>query len=210
MLVRVRPRAVILDIMLPGKDSWTFLTALKENEATRDIPILIVSAVEDQRKGLALGADVYKLKPITSDWLLTELTRLIMDPSNLHILIIDDEEMSRYILKRYLAGIKCKISEAVSGTEGLRKAREERPQIIFLDLSMAEMGGGEVLENLTANPITQDIPVIINTNKILKEDELTWFHTRVRTVLSKRTLSRDLIENLVQDVVKNQSVVGAT
>jgi signal transduction histidine kinase/CheY-like chemotaxis protein len=205
MLLRVRPRAIILDIMLPGKDAWSFLATLKEEEAIRDVPVLVISTVDDPHKGLALGADAYKMKPATREWLLAELARLTVQQHEPRILIIDDEEVSRYILKQYLNGTICTISEASSGTEGLQKAREERPQVIFLDLTMPEGDGRVVLEKLTTDPATQDIPVIINTNKTLSEDELAWFHSRARAVLSKSALSREIVVELVQTIVQGRS-----
>ena len=72
-LVRVRPHAIILDILLPGRDTWTFLATLKSQDTTQDIPVLVATTVDDHRKGWALGADAYAIKPITRAWLLGEL-----------------------------------------------------------------------------------------------------------------------------------------
>jgi signal transduction histidine kinase/CheY-like chemotaxis protein len=205
MLLRVRPRAIMLDIILPGKDAWGLLATLKAEETIRDVPVLVISTVDDPRKGFALGADAYKVKPVTKEWLLAELARLTTRPHEPRILIVDDDEVSRYVLRQYLSGTSFAISEASSGAEGLKKAREERPQVIFLDLTMPEMDGSVVLESLTTSPETRDIPVIINTNKILREDELAWFHSRVKTVLSKSALSRETVAGLVRTIVQGQS-----
>jgi signal transduction histidine kinase/DNA-binding response OmpR family regulator len=205
MLLRVRPRAIILDILLPGKDAWTFLATLKGETAVRDIPILVISTVEDPRKGLALGADAYEVKPVTRERLLAELTRLTTQQPEPRVLIIDDEEVSRYVLRQYLNETHCTIIEAASGIEGLQKAHAERPQVIFLDLSMPEMDGRVVLEKLTTDPATQDIPIVINTSKTLREDELAWFHARARAVLSKGALSQKVVSELMQTIVQGQS-----
>jgi CheY-like chemotaxis protein len=73
---------------------------------------------------------------------------------------------------------------------------------------MPEMDGGRVLEKLTADPATKDIPVIINTSKTLQEDELAWFRARARMVLSKGALSREIVAGLVQQIVGGQSAGG--
>src|SRR5262249_55958837 len=111
-IVRVRPRAIILDILLSGRDSWTFLSQIKTDETTKDIPILVVSTVVDQRKGLVLGADAYAVKPVERAWLLEELTWLTGQPQLPLVLIVDDEEISRYVLKQFIVGTPCVISEA--------------------------------------------------------------------------------------------------
>ncbi|HET7272464.1 MAG TPA: ATP-binding protein, partial [Rubrobacter sp.] len=86
-----------------------------------------------------------------------------------NILIIDDDVAARYVLKRFLAETSFTIIEATNGPEGLRMARENRPQIIFLDLMMPEMSGFEVLQRLKSDPVTRDIPVIIITSKPLQD-----------------------------------------
>jgi signal transduction histidine kinase/CheY-like chemotaxis protein len=204
-LLKVRPQAIILDILLLGKDSWTFLTELKANEETRDIPVVVVTSVEDQRKGLALGADTYGIKPIERDWLLQELTRLTGQPQLPLLLIIDDEEISRYVLKQCLKGTTCLVSEAETGLEGLRKAREERPQMIFLDLGMPGMDGYQVLAQLKADPVTRDIPVIINTAKAFSPEEQTQLAGTMVAVLPKSGISRETVATMVNTLLGREA-----
>jgi signal transduction histidine kinase/CheY-like chemotaxis protein len=203
-LLKVQPRAIVLDILLTGKDAWTFLTDLKANEETRDIPVIVATTVEDQRKGFALGADAYCIKPVERDVLLRELTRLT-SPSELpHILIIDDEEISRYVLKQFLKGMSCVISEAETGLAGLRKAREERPHVIFLDLGMPGMDGYQVLIQLKADPATKDIPVIINTAKAISAEEQAQLAATTVAILSKSAMSRETMTEMIKTVMNNQ------
>ena len=193
VLSRVQPRAILLDILLPGKDAWEFLAILKSEDATKDIPILIATTVEDQRKGFALGADAYVLKPVERNWLLAELARLTSHDSVPRVLIIDDEEIARYVLSQCLAGTPYLISEAATGLEGVRRAREERPQIIFLDLSMPDIDGYKVLDQLKSNSTTNGIPVVISTSKVLTPDERAELATQATAVLTKDTLSRETV-----------------
>jgi DNA-binding response OmpR family regulator len=77
VMQQIQPGAIILDILLPGGESWQWLAELKDTEATRDMPIIVATTVDDPRKGLALGADAYCLKPIERQWLLEQLNGLV-------------------------------------------------------------------------------------------------------------------------------------
>jgi len=197
-LLQVHPRVIILDILLPGEDSWSFLAEMKAGDETRDIPILVVSTVEDERKGFALGADGYGLKPVTSEWLLTNLTRLTDQPPSSRVLIVDDEEISRYVLRQFLAEAPYTLSEATTGWEGLHRARNERPQVIFLDLNMPGMDGYALLEQLKADPMTSSIPVVIITSRVLSQEERLWLSTCTASILSKTDLSREAIITTIE------------
>jgi len=166
-----------------------FLIDMKRDKATRDIPILMVTIVDDQHdKGMALGADDYCVKPIERKWLLNKLKML--DPVE-KVLIIDDEEVARYTFKKLLAGTRYTVIEAADGEEGLRQAREEGPQAIFLDLIMPEMDGFEVLDQLKSDPATRDIPVIIYTGKDLDQEERSRLAETAVAILSKEAVSRE-------------------
>jgi CheY-like chemotaxis protein len=199
-MLRVKPQVIILDILMAGKDAWTFLSNIKSNTATKDIPILIVSTVEDQRKGLALGANAYCIKPIEHTQFLTELMRLTGQPPPLLILIIDDEEISRYVLRQFLVGSPYSITEATTGLEGLRRAREDQPQLIFLDLSMPEGDGYQLLLQLKADPLTKDIPIIVSTAKVLSEEERMQLTAQTVTILPKAALSHETVANALKMV----------
>ncbi len=162
-LASFRPRAIILDIMLKGEDAWTLLTELKRSPDLQDIPVAVVSTVEDERKALALGADVYCRKPLDRQTLLGIVAPLAAPGTSKRVLVADDEEISRYVLRQHLLAARHVISEAATGEEALRLARAERPDLICLDLEMPDIGGTEVLRLLRADPGTRDIPVVVVT-----------------------------------------------
>src|SRR5215468_9818617 len=139
------PHLIVLDVLLEGEDSWKFLADLKSRETTKHIPVIVVSSVDDRRKGLALGADAYGLKPVTRSWLLGEVDRLTGHGRVPEALIIDDDDVARYVLKRLLSHVPCVITEMPNGTDGFQAARELRPDIVFLDLSMPDVSGADVL-----------------------------------------------------------------
>ena len=118
-----------------------------------------------------------------------------------YILIVDDDEAARYVLKRFLAETDFTIIEAANGAEGLSSARENRPRVIFLDLMMPEMSGFEVLERLKSDPDIRDIPVIIITSKPLKDRDRSYLEGKAIAILSKETASREAAIAGVQEAV---------
>jgi signal transduction histidine kinase len=117
------------------------------------------------------------------------------------ILIVDDQEVDRYLLKRLLANEPFALVETNSGPTGIRLAREQRPRAIFLDLVMPDLSGFEVLEQLKSDVTTRDIPVIINTARILTDDERRHLHSRAVTILSKATGSHEEAVANVRDAL---------
>jgi len=172
LLETVRPAAVILDIFLTGEDAWDMLPYLKTAPETSDIPVLVVTTVDDRQKAMSLGADAFAQKPVVRRWLLDNLQALTGRSAPRKILVIDDEEVSRYLLRQLFPCPPDQVIEASNGGEGLRFARDEQPQLILLDLLMPELGGFEVLERLRADPLTSEIPVVVSTSKSLDGEEL--------------------------------------
>ncbi|MGD0132953.1 MAG: ATP-binding protein [Bryobacteraceae bacterium] len=179
----IRPKAIILDVVLRSEDTWRLLAELKTNAGTRDIPVIIASTTEDQAKAFHLGADDYLLKPVERSSLLERLTELTFTRN---VLIIDDEERDRYLLKQHFRAAPVVIQEASTGLEGIRQAAKEKPDVIILDLSMPGMSGFEVLEVLKTAPATKDIPVVICTSRVLSDDERIQLEGKTVAVVSKQ------------------------
>jgi CheY-like chemotaxis protein len=188
-LARFRPAAIILDIRLAGDDSWTFIAEIRQSAATRELPLIVVTSIDDQSKGLALGADAYARKPIHRAWLLETLNRLVADHQPPRLLVIDDDEISRYLVRARLVGAPFTIQEAAGGAEGLREARAQRPRAIVLDLIMPDMTGFEVMARLKEDPATTEIPVIVLTSKTLSDDERRLLAPHALRILSKDALA---------------------
>ncbi|HKN86113.1 MAG TPA: ATP-binding protein [Nitrospiraceae bacterium] len=203
----IHPKAIILDILLRGEDSWLFLSRLKSDRATKGIPILVVTSNEDQQKGLSLGADAYCVKPVDRYWLLSQLTQRTRQAPDIQVLVIDDDLRSRYVLKSLFRNSACVVMEAVSGEEGLRLARTHRPHAIVLDLMMPDLSGAEVLASLKKDHATQSIPVIIVTSQIVREEAHARLLTQVAGLLFKHTLTRDGLLAAVRQAVER---VGLT
>jgi CheY-like chemotaxis protein len=118
-------------------------------------------------------------------------------------LVIDDEQTARYLLRRYLTAIGCRVSEASGGPEGLARAESERPDVIFLDLRMPEMLGTEVLARLKRNPATTAIPVIISTSQIVAADEWQRLSTHATALMGKSSLGSEAGEEEVRRALRS-------
>src|ERR1700691_447076 len=191
-LEEFRPIAIVLDVLLQGEHSWQLLQDLKQNASTRDIPVFVVTVVENEAKAMALGATAFHAKPIDRAWLLAQLqTTLVREHGQ--ILIIDDDEISRYLLKGVLGNGGYRLLEARGGNEGLRFAKESKPDLIILDLSMPDLSGFEVLDQLKMDPKTQQIPVVIYTSQRLESGERERLQAGA-DIVPKETQSRELTE----------------
>ena len=184
---KMRPQAIVLDILLRGEDTWRWLSELKADPATATIPVLVISSVEDERKGLALGADGYCLKPISSHTLAERLDSL----TGRRILIIDDDPASRYLLQKLLVDQHACVIEATDGRTGLAAARRARPSIIFLDLMLPDVGGEDILAALKADEDLRSVPVAIVTSGIISREERQRLEQRAHAVMQKSDLNFD-------------------
>ncbi len=199
VIERIPPKVIVLDIVLRSEDTWKFLARLKEEPRTKQIPVIVASTIEDQSKGLRLGAASYLVKPLERSTLLAELRRVTGEPALGRILMIDDNELDRYLLKQHLKNVPIGISEASTGAEGIRKAVETGPDAIFLDLAMPEMSGFEVIERLKAAPASRDIPVIIVTSRNLTDlERRKLMEGGAAMILSKQNLSATLVEDVLR------------
>ncbi len=190
-LRRFRPAAVLLDVLLRGEHSWEFLKELKQNPSTRDIPVFVVTVVDNREQALALGAAGFQSKPVDRNWLITQLQGIAAHRDWPQVLIIDDDAASRYVVRSLLRDAAFNFSEARGGNEGLRRTDEMRPDVVILDLAMPDLSGFEVLNQLKQNPETAGIPVIIHTSKVLDSDERRLLSSAV-AVVPKNPKSREL------------------
>jgi len=197
------PVAIIMDLVLGGQEAWEFLIRLKRDERSRNAPVIIVSALALQEKGLALGADAYLVKPVDR--------RILMDTINglqartrpaVRVLAIDDEAMARYLVRQCLPVPAFEVTEAASGEEGLERARAEHPDVIVLDLIMPGFDGRRALAELRQDPATRNIPVVISTGADLAVDEARALLKQVSAILPKRNLSRATLPGIVRQALE--------
>jgi len=212
VLEQLQPRAIVLDIVLRGDYAWEFLARLKSSPATSAIPLLVLSSIEDQGKAYHLGAAGYLTKPVERALLLAELTRICAERPLKPVLIIDDSEADRYVLKQHLRNTSVIISEASTGMEGLEKARDLKPELIFLDLVMPDRSGAEILDAIKNETALKNIPVVISTSCALQNAERERLLQKAVSVLNKDKLVeidfRALVRNGGRSEVRLSGVSG--
>jgi len=198
-LETLHPLAIVLDILLPGGNGWGFLADIKHADNTKDVPVLIASILEEEDRGFSLGALDFAVKPIERAWLLERLRGIASQGPMHRILVIDDDETSRYILRGLLSDTKYDLLEAPGALAGLEKAREEKPDVIFLDLVMPGINGIETLRMLKDDAATCHIPVIILTAKTLEEEERNALEEESIAILSKHSTTREVAIAEIRD-----------
>jgi len=186
-----QPVAIVLDVLLQGEHSWDFLKELKEQPTSKDIPVLVVTVVDNRNKALSLGAEAFHTKPVPPEWLLEQLQTRAAQRIQKRVLIVDNDDVARYVLKGLLANADYQILEASGGTQGLEMARNHTPNAILLDLDMPDMNGFDVLSKLKEDGETSNIPVIICSSRVLSDDDRSRLGTAV-DVVPKENPSREI------------------
>jgi CheY-like chemotaxis protein len=186
-----RPVAIVLDVLLQGEHSWDLLREIKNNPDSRNIPVYVVTVVDNRAKALALGADGFHAKPVDRVWLIDQLNLASVGKDEA-ILIVDDDETSRYLLRTVLGTSGYRLIEAANARDGFRLATEQIPSLIILDLSMPDATGFEVLRQLKEDRATRAIPVIIHTSTILDEDDRRGLEQAAFIVPKSHMSSREL------------------
>jgi CheY-like chemotaxis protein len=199
---QLQPNLITLDLQLPKVDGWDVLIRLKGEPATRDIPVVIVSIVEEHGKGFALGAADYLVKPVSREEMLQALQRLGQTRPKLRerltILTIDDDPLAVELVETILTAEGFHVLKAYGGVEGLAVARQELPALLILDLLMPDLDGFAVLEQLRADPATAAIPIIILTSQNLTLHEKERLQGAMAYLAHKGEFSRLAFVELVQ------------
>ncbi len=198
--------AITLDVMMSGMDGWSVLRALKSDEATRNIPVVMVTIVDDKNLGYTLGAAEYLTKPVDRKKLMDTMRRL---QAGGEVLIVDDEENVRDLTRRTLEAEGLRVREAANGQEALEEIRRRPPGLIILDLMMPVMDGFEFLRQLREDEDISDLPVIVVTAKDLTEDDRTRLEGLVTQVLQKGGFRREDFLDRIRRTVARASAAGS-
>jgi signal transduction histidine kinase/DNA-binding response OmpR family regulator len=182
---QLRPAVITLDVLMPALDGWAVLARLKLEPATADIPVVMVSVVDDQNLGLALGASEYLTKPIDRDRLHRVMARFRERPGSPRVLVVEDDVAARELLARALTADGWEVREAPNGRFALDALADGLPAVILLDLIMPELDGFEFLERLRQRPEAVRLPVVVITAKDLTDDERRRLNGHVNRILQK-------------------------
>ncbi|MEA3151569.1 MAG: hypothetical protein QOD56_2508, partial [Gammaproteobacteria bacterium] len=181
------PTAISLDIFLPDMLGWTVLSQLKQDPATRHIPVQIVTLDEDRHHGLARGAFSFVQKPATSEGLEGAFARIkdYASPRRKRLLLIEDDAAERIGVSELLSHEDIEIIVAETGGEALAILREDPVDCVVLDLKLPDMSGFDVLEHIRDDAALCDVPVVVFTGRELSAEEDAQLHTMARSVVVK-------------------------
>jgi CheY-like chemotaxis protein/signal transduction histidine kinase len=182
-----RPTAVSLDVFLPDMLGWTVLNHLKQDPATRHIPVQMLTLDEDWHHGLSRGAFSFVTKPTTPEGLETALGRIkeYTKPRRKRLLVVEDNPAEQMTIRELLGYDDIDVTVAATGSEALNCVNEEQFDCMVLDLRLPDMTGFEVLEKLGDEPAASELPVVVFTGKELSAEEDARLHTLARSVVVK-------------------------
>ncbi len=193
---RLRPRAILLDVTMPGMDGWSVLSALKADPELANIPVVMVTFVAERALATSLGAADYIVKPV--DW---ERLRAVMErfrDTGTQVLVVEDDADTRDRMRQVLEKSGWRVVEAVNGQDALRRVDQCIPHVVLLDLNMPVMDGFDFLSAFRERPGCGEVPVIVLTARDLSNED----RRRLRganQVLSKGDISlHELVEKLRQ------------
>ncbi|MBL4665828.1 MAG: response regulator [Sneathiella sp.] len=167
----IKPDAITLDILMPQMDGWAVLAAFKDDPELKNIPITMLSVIDDRSIGFSLGASDYLTKPIDREKLVAVLARLCPDKGGMRVLVIDDDSNSRDLVRRTLESREWQVAEAENGLIALQNMKDAPPDLVLLDLMMPEMDGFEFLSHMRQEKSWRNIPVIVITAKTLTTED---------------------------------------
>ena len=202
---RLQPAVITLDVMMPQMDGWSVLTALKANPGTADIPVIMLTIVDDKQLGFALGAVDYFTKPIDFQRLHHVLEKYRKPAHEQSVLVVEDDAGMRGILRLSLEEAGWQVAEAANGKLGLAKLNEARPALIVLDLLMPEMDGFEFMAELRRRPDAQHLPVIVLTAKDLTEEDYRRLNSGVERILQKGATTRGDVRELIRTLLAGKT-----
>jgi CheY-like chemotaxis protein/signal transduction histidine kinase len=181
------PTAVSLDVFLPDMLGWTVLNHLKQDPATRHIPVQMLTLDEDRHHGLARGAFAFVTKPASPEDLDTALSRIkeYAAPRRKRLLIIEDNPAEQMSIRELLGHDDIDVSIVATGEEALGIVTRETFDCVVLDLRLPDMTGFDILERMRDIPEVSDLPVVVFTGKELSPEEDARLHTLARSVVVK-------------------------
>jgi len=199
---KVNPDLILLDIMMPEKDGWQVLEEIKAEEALADIPVLIISVLEEEKAAVALGARSFVSKPIDKQVLLDTIKELGIEVSQASVMVVDDDEQIRELVTRILKPEGVNLIEAKNGQEALDQL-DQSPDLIILDLDMPVMNGFEFIQNISVNETSKEIPIIVFSGLELSKTDLEKLDSQTQGVITKDNVkSTDLLLEAINKTLR--------
>jgi signal transduction histidine kinase/DNA-binding response OmpR family regulator len=200
------PIAITLDVMMPEMDGWAVLKAIKSDSALRDIPVIMLTMLDDLELGFALGAEDYVTKPVNRRRLSRIIKRYSCANPPCPILLVEDDSAVRNVMRKMLEKLGCTVTEAENGEKGLASIERERPSLVFLDLIMPVMDGFEFADRVRQHSEWKNIPIVVVTSHDLTGQERRRLNGNVEAVIQKSGSSKDELLKHVKDALTNCGV----
>ncbi|MBD3856931.1 MAG: response regulator [Acidobacteria bacterium] len=204
----LEPAVITLDVMMPDMDGWAVLRALKADPVLRDIPVVMLTMLDDKTKGYSLGATDYLVKPVDREQLRNVLARYYAPEAPCAALLVDDDAAVREMVSHILSANGWEVEEAEDGRAALERMATFRPTLILLDLMMPVMDGFDFLVELHARPEWRDIPVVVLTSKDLTAEDRRMLSGRVEQVFEKDSWSHEQLVGLVKKLATEREETG--
>jgi len=198
---QLRPVAITLDVLMPDMDGWNVLSELKSDAALREIPVIMVTMLDDPERGFAMGAADYATKPVDRQRLSQILKKYTCPHPPCPVLMVEDDPATRAITRKILEKEGWKVTDAENGRHALECMERELPSLILLDLMMPEMDGFEFANRVRQRPEWRLIPIVVVTAKDLSAEERRLLNGSVEMILSKAGDSREELLEQVRDLV---------
>ena len=205
----LQPDAITLDVMMARMDGWAVLSRLKADPELADIPVIVLTIVDNKTMGYALGASDYLTKPIDRTRLSAILKKYRCDRPPCPILVVDDEAANREMMRRMLEKEGWTVTEAENGRIALERMADNRPELILLDLMMPQMDGFAFVNELQQHKLWLSIPVVVLTAKDITPQDRLRLNGYVENILQKGAYSceelLDQVRNLVTTYVRQET-----
>ncbi len=198
---QLRPVAITLDVMMPDMDGWSVLTALKADADLRDIPVVMLTMVDDPARGFTLGAADYATKPVDRARLSQLLKKYTCPHPPCPVLLVEDDPATREVTRAILEKEGWKVSVAENGRVALECMERERPSVILLDLIMPEMDGFEFAAQVRRHPEWRSIPIVVLTARDLSAEERRRLNGYVETIIQNAGDSREVLLHQLRDLL---------
>jgi CheY-like chemotaxis protein len=210
----LHPIAITLDVLMPDIDGWTVLAALRGNPRLSNIPVVMVTITDPDRKGIALGAAGYLTKPIDRNRLIALLQPFQTRAQRTRVLVVEDDPMQREWIRSWLVPEHWQTNEAENGLVALDEIAKDPPDIILLDLMMPEMDGFQFIAALQARPGWRKIPVVVITALDLTAADRERLNFGVERILLKDSFDPaqlvEIVKRLVTETRRSQVASEAT
>ena len=204
---QLRPDVITLDVLMPGMDGWTVLQQLKADPELAQIPVVMMSMLDETDLAQSLGAAASVSKPVGSQKLNDLMAGIIATKTEeaSRLLVVEDEPANAELLRRMLEKNGWLVDHAGNGLEALALVASRRPRLILLDLMMPEMDGMAFLEELRRNPLADNIPVLVVTAQTLSADDRARLHGRVSEVLAKGTFTAETLTAQINAILGSRT-----